>query len=175
MRQLLRVCMDRCALLYKRLDELGITYTTYTHDPAYKVSEAQEILGDLDAHGLCKSLFLKNKKNQMYIIVALFETRIDLKEVAKVLRTRELHFASAECLQAILGVLPGSVTPFGLINDKEHIVTVVLDSAMFSCPLVGIHPMINTATTLLNPRDLRLFIESCGNKVIIVDFENLLR
>jgi len=167
--------MDRYALLYKRLDELGITYTTYTHDSVYKVSEAQKILGDLDAHGLCKSLFLKNKKNQIYLIVALFETKIDLKEVAKVLLTRELHFASAEYLQAILGVLPGSVTPFGLINDKEHVVTVVLDSAMFSCSLVGVHPMINTATTLLNPQDLRFFVESCGNKVIVVDFESLLR
>lgn len=163
------------ATLYERLNKLGINYATYAHAPAHKVSDAQEILAALPEHGPCKNLFLRDKKDCFYLVVALFETKIVLKELAKVLKAPELRFAAPEKLHEFLGVIPGAVTPLGLIHDYDHQVTVIFDAALFSHALVGIHPLVNTATTLLNPRDLRLFVESCGNKVIIVDFENLLK
>jgi len=162
------------AILYKRLDEWGINYMTYEHAPAHKVSDAQEIIAGLPEHGPCKNLFLRDKKYRFYLVVALFETKIALKKLAKVLDAPELRFAGPDQLHELLGVIPGAVTPFGLINDCEHQVTVVLDKQLFSHVYVGVHPLINTATTLLTPHDLRLFVESCGNRVIVVDFEDLL-
>lgn len=152
--------------LYKRLDELGIRYTTIAHAPVFTVKEADKILAQLPPHGPCKNLFLKDKKNHLYLVVALCDTGIIIKELAKILSAPGLRFASPEQLMASLGVIPGAVTPFGLINDQQHTVTVILDPRIFGYQYIGIHPLANDATTLLTPGDIKLFINSCGNRIV---------
>lgn len=152
--------------LFERLDALGIKYVNYKHAPAFTVQDAHEILVHLPPFGPCKNLFLRDKKNRLYLVVVLFDTKISIKELAKALSAPELRFANPEQLLCTLGVTPGSVTPFGLINDIQHSVTVILDQKLFTHEYIGIHPLVNDATTLLAPTDLRLFIESCGNRII---------
>jgi Ala-tRNA(Pro) deacylase len=93
---------------------------------------------------------------------------IDLKTLPDRIGAARISFGKAELLQEVLGVEPGSVTPFALINDLEHQVNVVLDKKMMECDLVSYHPLVNTATTTLTPSDLMRFIESCGHKPQIV-------
>jgi Ala-tRNA(Pro) deacylase len=129
------------------------------------VQEAQDILVALPAFGPCKSLFLKDKKNNLYLVVALFTTTVLLKALARMFASTDLHFAREEKLNEVLGVLPGSVTPFGLLNDAKHSVIVLLDKAILQHNLIGVHPLRNDATTLIAPNDLVKFIESCGNRL----------
>lgn len=110
-------------------------------------------------------MFLKDKKNRLFLVVALFQTTVVIKELAKAFSAPELRFAPPEMLMNILGVAPGSVTPFGLINDTGHCTTVILDKDLLAHELIGIHPLINNATTLISPTDLIVFIESCGNRI----------
>lgn len=152
--------------LFERLDALSIKHSTYHHAPAFTVHDAQEIMSHLPPCGPCKNLFLKDKKGRLYLVIALFDTIISIKELGKALQASELHFASPEQLLLTLGVTPGSVTPFGLINDKDHSVIVVFDPALLAHAYIGVHPLINSATTLLTPEALKLFIESCGNRIV---------
>lgn len=151
--------------LFERLNQLGIKYVTYNHAPVFTVQDAHEILVHLPPHGPCKNLFLRDKKNRLYLVVALFDTKVVIKELAKTFSAPELRFASSEQLFDSLGVTPGSVTPFGLINDIHHSVSVILDHEMLTHEYIGIHPLINNATTLITPIDLCSFIVSCGNRI----------
>lgn len=152
--------------LFERLNVLGIMHKTYQHAPAFSVKDAEAIMAYLPPHGPCKNLFLKDKNNRLYLVTALFETKISLKQLEENLSAPKLHFANPDQLYSVLGVQPGSVTPFGLINDTGHAVTVVLDQGLFVHEKIGIHPLINTATTLLAPVGLRSFIEACGNRIV---------
>jgi Ala-tRNA(Pro) deacylase len=153
--------------LLARLDELGIEAVTRDHPPVYTVEEARALRGDIPG-GHCKNLFLKDKKGQLWLVVCLEDAVIDLKSLPDRIGAARISFGKAELLQEVLGVEPGSVTPFALINDLEHQVNVVLDKKMMDCDLVSYHPLVNTATTTLTPSDLMRFIESCGHKPQIV-------
>src|ERR1043166_1998471 len=115
--------------LFARLDALGIPHRTYSHPPVFTVAEAVALRGQLPG-GHCKSLFLKDKKGGLWLVVALEEQRIDLKRLAALLEAPRLSFGTAELLYEALGVRPGSVTPFALANDTSRRITVVLDRAM---------------------------------------------
>lgn len=114
--------------LFARLDALGIAHRTYTHPPVFTVEEAKELRGVLPG-GHCKSLFLKDKKAGLWLVVALEECRVDLKKLSDALGAPRFSFGSAELLHEVLGVRPGSVTPFAAINDAAVRVTVVLERA----------------------------------------------
>jgi len=157
--------------LINKLVSLGITYKTYNHAPAFTVEQMNALIASLPVFGACKNLFLKDSKKQIWLIVALCETQIKLKELSKKLQAPELRFADGDMLMKYLGVIPGSVTPFGLLNDTEHEVRVVVDKAIFSHDQVGFHPLRNDATTLINPQDLQKFIIACGNYLEIIVFE----
>ena len=118
-----------------------------------------------------KNLFLKDSKGAFWLISALQETRIDLKALPAVIGSGRLSFGSAEALQARLGVKPGSVTAFALINDPDHAVCFVLDAALAAADPVNFHPLTNTATTAVSQVGFRRFLEAVGAPPLIVDFQ----
>ena len=159
---------DRREELFRRLGELGIETETMTHPPVFTVEENRELRGDLPgAH--CKSLFLKDKKGVLWLVVALEDRRLDLKALAGLIGAARLSFASPERLAAHLGVEPGSVTPFALINDPDNAVRVVIDADIARSERANFHPLTNDATTAIAPADLLRFIAALGHDPAVVD------
>ena len=154
--------------LFARLDELGIAHRTYTHPPVFTVEEAKALRGRLPG-GHCKSLFLKDKKAGLWLVVALEECRVDLKRLADALGAPRFSFGSADLLREVLGVRPGSVTPFAAINDTEGRVAVVLQREMLNHDPLNYHPLENDRTTAVAPGDLVRFLEACGHAPRIVE------
>jgi Ala-tRNA(Pro) deacylase len=154
--------------LFARLDRLGIAHRTYTHPPVFTVAEAAALRGALPG-GHCKSLFLKDKKGGLWLVVAIEERRVDLKRLAEALGAPRFSFGSPALLYEVLGILPGSVTPFALANDAAHRVSVVLDREMLDCNPLNYHPLENTRTTSIAPADLLHFIADCGHRPRILD------
>ncbi len=153
--------------LFARLKSLGIETKTREHAPVYTVEEAQALRGEIPG-GHCKNLFLKDDKGNIWLIVCLEEAQVDLKAAPAKIGSRRLSFGKPDLLMEVLGVEPGSVTPFGLINDTTNRVNVVLDAAMMAHELVNYHPLVNTATTTIRSDDLVTFIRSCGHDPKIV-------
>ncbi len=156
--------------LFLRLDALGIAHRTYNHPPVFTVAEAVALRGRLPG-GHCKSLFLKDKKAGLWLVVALEGRRIDLKRLAEVLGAPRFSFGSADLLYDVLGVRPGSVTPFALANDAAHRVSVVLDRAMLDHDPLNYHPLENDRTTAIAPADLLRFVADCGHRPRLVDLD----
>jgi Ala-tRNA(Pro) deacylase len=156
--------------LFARFDALGIAYRTYEHAPVFTVAEAAALRGALPG-GHCKSLFLKDKKGGLWLVVALEERRIDLKRLADALGAPRFSFGNPDLLYEVLGVRPGSVTPFALANDTAGRLAVVLDKEMLTCDPLNYHPLENTRTTAITPADLLRFIAECGHKPRIVDLD----
>jgi len=157
--------------LFARLQTLGIAVTTTRHPPVFTVAEAKALRGQLPgAH--TKNLFLKDKKQILWLVVALEDRAIDLKALRQRIGAAPLSFASAEKLRATMGVEPGSVTPFALINDARAVVRVVLDAGMMRAGILNFHPLINTATTAITACGLLAFLRSCGHEPAIVDLES---
>jgi Ala-tRNA(Pro) deacylase len=154
--------------LFARFDALGIAHRTHAHPPVFTVDEAKALRGTLPG-GHCKSLFLKDKKAGLWLVVALEECRVDLKTLADALGAPRFSFGSAELLYEVLGVKPGSVTLFAAINDREGRVTVVLQRAMLAHDPLNYHPLENHRTTAVAPGDLVRFLEACGHAPRIVD------
>lgn len=153
--------------LLNRFKNLGIETATRNHAPVYTVEEARALRGEIPG-GHCKNLFLKDDKANIWLIVCLEEAEIDLKAAPAKIGSRRLSFGKPDLLRDVLGVEPGSVTPFGLINDRDQRVNVVLDAAMMSHQLLNYHPLENTATTTISAADLVTFIRSCGHEPKIV-------
>jgi len=154
--------------LYARLDTLGITHKTHHHEPVFTVEEARAVSRTLEG-GHSKNLFLKDKGGDLYLLVCLEQTKVDLKHLRKKIGAKNLSFGKAELLQDVLGVEPGSVTPFSLINDPEHRVSVLLDSAMMQEQFLNFHPLINDKTTQISSEDLKKFIGNCGHDITVLD------
>jgi Ala-tRNA(Pro) deacylase len=158
--------MLRPQQLFARLAELGLAHTTVEHAPVFTVEQAKAHRGTLPGHHI-KNLFLRNKKEQMWLVVALEDRAIDLKRLGEVLGAGRLSFGSAERLKRHLGVEPGSVTPLALINDEARAVRLVLDrgladSAQINAP-INAHPLVNTMTTSIARTDLLKFLEATGH------------
>jgi len=157
--------------LFERFKNLNIETTTTDHDAAFTVEEAQHLRGSIEG-GHYKNLFLKDKKGQIWLIVCLEDALINLKTAPKKIGSARLSFGKAELMADILGLSPGSVTPFGLINDKNIQVNVILEKSMMKESLLNFHPLINTATTTIKSQDLLKFIDSCGHNPQIIDLIN---
>lgn len=149
------------------LDELKIETTTHHHPPLKTVEESKTLRGDLP--GLhCKNLFLKDKKGILWLIVVREDAIINMKELRHKIGSHGLSFGKPDLLMQVLGVAPGSVTPFSLINDKNHQVRVILDQSMMQESLINYHPLSNEMTTALSPVGLRQFITACGHHFLEV-------
>ena len=155
--------------LFGRLDQLGITRHTVQHSPVFTVEEAKALRGNLPGHHV-KNLFLRNKKEEMWLVVALEDRPIDLKRLGETLGAGRLSFGSPQRLKRHLGVEPGSVTPLALINDHERIVRLALDRALAGGAAVNVHPLVNTMTTALASADLLRFFEATGHSPHWLDF-----
>ena len=163
--------------LLAQLSALGIEVATYDHAPVFTVEESKCLRGSLPG-GHCKSLFLKDKgagleAGRLWLVVALEDRAVDLKRLKRALGAKSLSFASPELLMALLGVIPGAVTPFGAINDKAGRVEIVLESAMLELNPLHYHPLTNARTTAIAPRDLLVFLRSTGHEPRILDFDGL--
>ncbi|HVI50873.1 MAG TPA: prolyl-tRNA synthetase associated domain-containing protein [Candidatus Sulfotelmatobacter sp.] len=153
--------------LLERLRGLGISCATTRHPPAFTVEQGNEVWGGIPGIH-CKNLFLKDAKGRMWLVVAPAERRIDLKKLPEAMGSARLSFGSADRLVRTLGIQPGSVTPFALVNDPDHQVTVVLDAWMMEQSLLNYHPLTNEATTTISNADFRAFLQDCGHEVRIV-------
>ncbi|MBS0221319.1 MAG: prolyl-tRNA synthetase associated domain-containing protein [Proteobacteria bacterium] len=155
--------------LFARLDALGLAHRSVEHAPVFTVEEAKAHRGELPGHHI-KNLFLRNKKEEMWLVVALEDRLIDLKRLGDVLGAGRLSFGSPDRLRRTLGVEPGSVTPFAVINDGERRVTLVLDRALRDGGPINAHPLTNTMTTAIGFADLTRFFEATGHSPRWLDF-----
>ena len=148
----------------------GITTRTYDHVPVSTVEESRRLRGDLPG-GHCKSLFLRDKKRNLWLVVALEHRKIELKRLRHTLGAQKnLSFGSPELLLEVLGVEPGAVTPFAVLNDRGRRVQVVLDRGMLDIAPLNYHPLRNDRTTAISPEDLLRFLHACGHEPQLVDF-----
>ncbi|MCW8916856.1 MAG: prolyl-tRNA synthetase associated domain-containing protein [Magnetovibrio sp.] len=158
--------------LLQYLSDLGISHQTFHHDALMTVEQSQALRGEIS--GLhSKNLFMKNKKGALWLIVAEENQPISLNIVRKHLQAGNWSFASAELLMQHLGVEPGSVTPFGVINDTDGTVQVVLDQNLAQADEVNFHPLVNTQSTTLSGLDLQRFLDATQHPPLIIDFDLL--
>jgi len=151
-------------------DREGIPFASHDHPAVFRVGEGEEIKAAIPgAH--TKNLFLKDAKDQLWLISARDATQIDLKRLHPVIGSARLSFGNAALMEETLGVTPGSVTAFGLINDRDRRVRFVLDRALAEADRVNFHPLTNTATTGVSAEGLRTFLDKVGVRPLIVDFE----
>ena len=158
----------REAALMARFAELGIAVHTHAHAPVFTVEEAQALRGSLPG-GHSKNLFLKDKKAGLWLVVAREELAVDLNALSKQLGAPRFSFGAPELLIETLGVPPGSVTPFALINDPGHRVRVVLDAGMLALDPLNFHPLRNDRTSAISAADLVAFIRAGGHEPAIVE------
>ena len=154
--------------LFALLDRMEIAHKTLWHAPVFRVGEGAEIKAKL-AGGHTKNLFLKDAKDRIWLISALAETSIDLKALPARIGSARLSFGSPALLAEVLGVEPGSVTPFALINDPAHRVTLILDAALTRADPVNFHPLTNTGTTQLSTAAFMKFLSTIGVEPMVVE------
>ncbi len=149
--------------LFALLDRLGIAHATVTHPPLFTVGESQALRGAI-AGGHTKNLFLKDKKGALFLVTALEDAAIELKSLHRRLGAGgRFSFGSADLLRATLGIEPGAVTPFAVMNDSDGRVTVVLDAALMRHATINCHPLVNTMTTSIAGADLIKFLAATGH------------
>lgn len=155
----------RAAAVERFLTTLGISFVRYEHPPVATVAEAARYWADIDA-AHAKNLFLRDDKGTRHFLVVLeFNRRADLPALAAAFSERKLGFASPERLMTHLGLSPGAVSPFGLINDVGHRVSVAIDRALKDAPRVAFHPNVNTATLVLSGADFHRYLDAVGHPV----------
>jgi Ala-tRNA(Pro) deacylase len=155
--------------IYTVLDNLQIKYEKHEHPAVFTVEEADKYNIKLDS-GSTKNLFLRNKKGDKHFLVVIQSSKkADLKKLQAFLELDKLSFASPERMMKYLGLTPGSVSPFGLINDINKEVTAVIDQCLLKEKKVGFHPNINTATLIISSEDFKKFLDSTGNKILYTD------
>ena len=150
----------------------GVAQTTHDHPAVFRVDEGLELKAAMPgAH--TKNLFLKDKKDRLWLISARQDTVVDLKRAPKTVGSDRLSFGNEALLYETLGLTPGSVTALGLVNDTDRRVTFVLDKALWDAAVVNFHPLTNTATTALTQVDFRRFLTLIGREPVVVDFARL--
>ena len=155
-------------VLFDRLAELGIETRTVEHAAVFTVAESERLEAEIPG-GHTKNLFLKDAKGKLFLVIAESQTQVDLKSLHHKLDCKRLSFGKANLLEETLGVTPGSVTAFAVINDTRGLVDVVLDQRLMQFQSVNCHPLENTATTNIALEDLLRFIEASDHTFRTVD------
>lgn len=158
--------------LFDLLDKLGIEHTTHDHEAIFTVEQGAHIKAALPG-GHTKNLFLKDKSGALFLVCALGETKIPVNQLHKVLDCKRLSFGKPGLMAEVLGVTPGSVTFFAIMNDRENRIQLVLDKALFDHDVVNFHPLENTATTAFASAELEVFANATGHNPVILDFATL--
>jgi Ala-tRNA(Pro) deacylase len=156
--------------LFALLDRLGVAHSTLDHPPVFTVEEGADIKAALPG-GHSKNLFLKDRRGGLWLVCALGESQIDLGALAKALGAQRFSFGSAELMKEALGVTPGAVTVFALMNDRLNRVSLVLDEALMAHDPVNFHPLTNDATTAVSPDGLRAFLAETGHRPMLARFD----
>jgi Ala-tRNA(Pro) deacylase len=160
--------MDPAPPVYAALDALGITYDRHEHPAVFNAGDASRYWDPIGGTQ-CKNLFLRNKKgDRHYLVVLEISKRADLKDLVKLLGDDRLSFGSPERLMAELGLTPGSVSPFGLLNDADGSVRVLIDQDLRGAERLIFHPNINTASVVVSWADLEKFLATRTNRVSVV-------
>jgi Ala-tRNA(Pro) deacylase len=155
----------QAAQVYAALDALGISYEPHEHPAVFTAEEAARHWAGLDGTPV-KNLFLRNKKgDRHYLVILGIDKQADLRQLVKVIGDDRLSFGSPERLMARLGLTPGSVSPFGLINDADRRVQVIIDADLRQAQRLIFHPNVNTASLTLSAADFEKFLASRGNVV----------
>ncbi len=160
------------AELFAQFDSLSIAHTTHEHIPIFTVEEGAEIKAKLPG-GHTKNLFLKDKSDALFLVCALGDTHIAVNRLHKELGCKRLSFGKPDLMLEHLGVTPGSVTLFAIMNDTSHAVTLVIDKALLAYDIVNFHPLKNDATTAISSADMIKFAKAVNHNPIIMDFEAL--
>lgn len=156
------------AHLFARLAELNLAVTTNRHAPVFTVEEARTVRGDIPG-GRSKNLFVRNKKGTMWLYSGPADREVDLHRLGELIGARSrLSFGSAERLMKYLGVTAGAVSPFAIINDRQHVVQVVLERELLQVEPVNLHPLDNTMTSSISAADLLAFLEAEGHPPLLV-------
>jgi Ala-tRNA(Pro) deacylase len=155
--------------LFAHFDALAIKTTTTDHRPVFTVEEGADIKAAIPG-GHTKNLFLKDRNGALFLVCALGETRVSINQLHKALGCARLSFGPEEALYETLGVRPGSVTIFALINDPNHTITLILDEALLASDPVNFHPLSNDATTSISQPDLQKFVWAWGGTCWRADF-----
>jgi Ala-tRNA(Pro) deacylase len=151
------------AELFAHLDRLGIAHKTVTHPPLFTLEQSQALRGQIPG-GHTKNLFLKDKKDALFLVTALEDATIELKSLHRRLDAGgRFSFGSANLMLETLGITPGAVTPFGALNDLSQRVTIVLDKALMQHATINAHPLVNTMTTSISREGLLAFLASTGH------------
>jgi Ala-tRNA(Pro) deacylase len=157
------------AALFAHFDRLGIVTRTTEHPPFFTVEEGRAFKAQMPgAHS--KSLFVKDKKGHLFLLVCWADSQVDLNALAKDVASSRVSFCSAELMSEVLRVTPGSVTPFALINDTERRVMVILDQALMTRRPNYFHPLVNSASTAIDPQDLLRFLRDLGYAPLVRAF-----
>jgi len=160
------------AELYALLDANSIAYTHHTHPPLFTVADSQALRGELPG-GHVKNMFMKDKKGAIWLATCLEDRQIRIRDLEKEIGAKGLSFGKEDLLWHVLGVRPGAVTPFGLINDSGHLVNVALDAQMLERDPLNFHPLVNDATTTIGRDGFLRFLELTGHDPVMVDFDRL--
>ncbi len=158
--------------LFDYLDGLGIAHTTHDHTPVFTVEDSAEIKAGLPG-GHTKNLFLKDKAGAFFLICALGDTAVRINKLHPLLGCKRLSFGKADPLLEHLGVTPGSVTLFSVLNDEEAQVALILDAALLKHEIVNFHPLLNDATTAISSADMIKFAKAAGHDPVVIDFAAL--
>lgn len=154
--------------LLASLNAQNIDFELHRHRAVFSVAESEDLDAAIPgAH--TRNLFVRDKRENMFLITLLSDTKIDLSKLADLIGAGRLSFGSPDRLMKYLGVTPGSVTPFSIMNDRDHKVTLVLDAEMMTKDIVNYHPLINTMTVGLSPASLMKFLENCRVTPQIID------
>ncbi len=149
----------------------GLDFQIYNHEPLFTVEDSENLRGEIKgAH--TKNLFLKNKKDSFFLFSCDENARVDLKHFSKSINAKNLSFANEDYLKKYLGVKPGSVSPYALLNDKEDKVSFFLDEKLFKSEIVNFHPLVNTTTITIKTKDFVNFIIEKKKKINIFSLEN---
>lgn len=150
--------------IYQALDSLSLPYTRYDHPAVFTCKEAEIHCGHVPG-GICKNLFLRNRKGDTYFLVVVSnEKKADLKKLETLLGEK-LSFGSPERMLQYLGVTPGSVTLLGLIHDTQKEVAVIIDEDLWKHEQLQMHPLVNTSTIVMKRDDVKTFLDSRGNSL----------
>lgn len=153
--------------LFAYFDSLAIATRTVEHPAVFTVEESEKIDREMPG-GHTKNLFLKDAKGRLFLVVAEARASIDMKSLHKVLDCARLSFGKPELLMAVLGITPGSVTAFSVINDRTAQVTAIIDETLMGFDTLNCHPLVNTATTNIARDDLLKFMRATGHDPRIV-------
>jgi Ala-tRNA(Pro) deacylase len=158
--------------LYSRLKELSISFKYHEHPPVATISDAKIHWKNLD-YGKCKNIFVRNHKGDRHYLIILEHLRqVNMRDLEKRLKQGKLTFASDQRLKKYLGVEPGSVSPFGLINDKEKHIHLFIDEALENYTHLIFHPNINTSSLVISKDDFILFLQTSGNSYQFIKLYN---